>query len=100
MAGADVTGSPGCTWLGFLSLSGIRPSIGTENPVPEEMDHCKIAVRVSVMNKVQLLLAPKPCKPLKPRFLGVIFLIEKDMGVEDAAPAATITTKRLSGNKK
>jgi hypothetical protein len=35
----------------FRSLS-IRPSIGTENPIPEEMDHCEIAVRVSVMNEV------------------------------------------------
>jgi hypothetical protein len=35
----------------FRSLS-IRPSIGTENPIPEEMDHCEIAVRVSVMNEM------------------------------------------------
>ena len=53
----------------LLSLSGIRPSKGTENPIPEKMDHRKITVRVSVMNKVQLLLAPKPCKMLKPRSL-------------------------------
>jgi hypothetical protein len=46
------------------------------------MDHRKITVRVPVMNKVQLLLAPKPCKLLKPRSLGVVFLIEKDMGVQ------------------
>jgi hypothetical protein len=46
------------------------------------MDDRKITVRVSVMNKVQLLLAPEPRKTLKPRFLGVVFLIEKDMGVE------------------
>lgn len=67
---------------GLLSLSGIRPSIGTQNPVPEKMDHRKITVRVTVMDKVQLLPAPKPCKLLKPRSFGVIFLIEKDMGVE------------------
>jgi hypothetical protein len=40
-----------------LSLSSIRPSISTENPIPEEMDHREIAVRVPVMNEVQFLLA-------------------------------------------
>jgi hypothetical protein len=38
-----------------LSLHSIRPSIGTENPIPEEMDHREIAVRVPVMNEVQFL---------------------------------------------
>ena len=47
-------------------LSSIRPSIGTENPIPEKMDHRKITVRMPVMNKVQLLFASKPCKLLKP----------------------------------
>jgi hypothetical protein len=50
-------------------LSSIRPSIGTENPIPEKMDHRKITVRVPVMNKVQLLFASEPCKLLKPRSL-------------------------------
>jgi hypothetical protein len=31
------------------------------------MDHRKIAVRVPVMNEVQLLFSSEPCKPLKPR---------------------------------
>ena len=60
----------------------IRPSIGTENLVPEEVNHTKIAVRVTVMNKVQFLLASEPRKPLKPRSLYVIFLVEKDMRVK------------------
>jgi len=64
------------------------------------MDDRKIAARVPVMNKVQLLLVPEPCKLLKPRSLGVVFLIEKDMGVERCCAGATITTKRLSGNRK
>jgi|HubBroStandDraft_4_1064222.scaffolds.fasta_scaffold138164_2 hypothetical protein len=50
-------------------LSNIRPSIGTENPIPEKMDYRKITVRVPVMNKVQLLFASEPCKLLKPRSL-------------------------------
>src|SRR5271166_3230169 len=65
-----------------LSLSSIRPSIGTENPIPEETDHREIAVRVPVMNEVQFLLPSEPCKPLKPRSLYVVFLVEKDVRVK------------------
>ena len=35
----------------------IRHSAGTENLVPEEVNYTKIAIRVTVMNKVQFLLA-------------------------------------------
>ena len=59
-----------------------RPSVGTENLVPEEVNYTKIAIRVTVMNKVQFLLASEPRKPLKPRPLYVIFLVEKDMRVK------------------
>ena len=65
-----------------LSLSSIRHSIGAENPIPEEMDHREIAVRMPVMNEVQFLFASEPRKPLKPRSLYVVFLVEKDMRVE------------------
>ena len=64
------------------SLFSIRPSISTENPIPEEMDHREIAVRVPMMNEVQFLLPPEPCKLLKPRTLYVVLLIEEDMRVE------------------
>jgi hypothetical protein len=50
----------------LILCTGIRPSIGTENLIPEEVNYTKIAIRVPVMNKVQLLLASKPRKPLKP----------------------------------
>ena len=60
----------------------IRPSIGTENLVPEEVNYTKIAVRVTVMNEVQFLLASEPRKPLKPRPLYMIFLVEKNMRVK------------------
>lgn len=72
-------------WFGdpFLSTKpSIRSSIGTENPIPEEMDHREIAVRVPVMNEVQFLFASEPCKPPKPRSLYVVFLVEKDVRVE------------------
>src|SRR6516165_1018433 len=59
-----------------------RPSIGTQNPIPEEMDHREIAVRVPVMNEMQVLFPSEPCKSLKPRSLYVVFLVEIDMRVE------------------
>jgi hypothetical protein len=62
--------------------TGIRPSIGTKNLIPEEVNYSKITIRVTVMNKVQLLLAPEPREPFKPRSLYVIFLVEKDVRVE------------------
>jgi hypothetical protein len=65
-----------------VSLSSIRPSIGTEQPIPEEMDHREIAVRVPVMHEVQLLIPSEPCEPLKPRSLYMVFLVEKDVRVE------------------
>jgi hypothetical protein len=46
------------------------------------MDHREIAVRVPVMNEVQFLFASEPCKPLHPRSLYVVFLVEKDVRVK------------------
>ena len=66
---------------GFRS-SHIRPFIGTENPIPEEMDHREISVRMPVMDEVQFLFASEPRKPLKPRSLYVVFLIEKDVRIK------------------
>ena len=66
----------------LMSCTRIRHSIGTENLVPEEVNYTKIAIRVTVMNKVQFLLASEPRKPLKPRSLYVIFLVEKNMRVK------------------
>jgi hypothetical protein len=46
------------------------------------MNHCEITVRVPVVNEMQLLFASEPCEPLKPRFVRVVFLVEKDVRVE------------------
>ena len=46
------------------------------------MDYAEIAIRMSVMNKVQFLFASEPCKPLKARSLDVIFFVEKYVRVE------------------
>jgi hypothetical protein len=100
--------------LRLILWTSIRPSIGTKNLIPEEVNYTKITIRVPVMNKVQFLLASEPRKPLKPRSLYVIFLVKKDMrvntcpvqpglqegGRNDAALAIAITTKKFSGNKK
>ena len=66
----------------LMLCTRIRHSIGTENLVPEEVNYTEIAIRVTMMNKVQLLLASEPRKPLKPRSLHVIFLVEKDVRVK------------------
>ena len=42
----------------------IRPSIGTENLIPEEVNYTKITIRVTVMNKMQFLMVSEPRKPL------------------------------------
>jgi hypothetical protein len=46
------------------------------------MDYREVAIRVAVMNEVQLLFPSEPCKPLKPRSLYVVLFIEKDVRVE------------------
>jgi hypothetical protein len=65
----------------FLCVD-IRLSIGAENLIPKEMNYTKITIRVTVMNKVKFLAASEPRKPLKPRSLQVIFLVEKDVRVK------------------
>jgi hypothetical protein len=66
----------------LISCTRIRPSIGTENLIPKEVNYTKITIRVTVMNKVQFLLASEPHNPLKPRSLYVICLVKKDVRVK------------------
>ena len=66
----------------LILCASIRPSIGTENLIPEEVNYTEITIRVTVMNKVQFLPASEPRKPLKPRSLQVIFLVEKDVRIK------------------
>jgi hypothetical protein len=68
--------------MGPISRTRIRPSIGAENLIPEEVNYTKITIRVTMMNKVQFLLASEPRKPLEPRSVNVIFLVEKDVCVK------------------
>ena len=46
------------------------------------MDHREVAVRMPVMDEVQLLFASEPAKPLKPRSLHMVLLVEKDVRVK------------------
>ncbi len=45
----------------LILCTRIRPWIGTENLIPEEVNYTKITIRVPVMNKVQFLLASESC---------------------------------------
>ena len=40
--------------------SRVGASVGSEKPVPKGIDHCEIAVRVQMVDEVNLLLAPEP----------------------------------------
>jgi len=61
------------------------------------MDHREIAVRVPVMNEVQFLFASEPCKPLKPRSLYVVFLVEKDVRVERRRTCNYLNHEEING---
>jgi hypothetical protein len=39
--------------MGLILCASIRPSIGTENLIPEEVNYSKITIRVTVMNPDQ-----------------------------------------------
>ena|ERR1700686_1404620 len=80
--GGEATESVIAFNMGLISCTCIRPSIGTENLIPEKVNYTKITIRMTVMNKVQFLLASEPRKPLEPRSLNVIFLVEKDVCVK------------------
>ena len=66
----------------LILCTRIRPSISAENLIPEEMNDTKIAISMTVMNKMQFLLASEPRKSLKARSLYVILPVEKDVRVK------------------
>jgi hypothetical protein len=51
--------------------------VGSENSVPEEVDHREIAVRVRMVDKVKLLLASEPSEACEPRSFGMVLLVKK-----------------------
>ena len=61
------------------------------------MDHREIAVRVPVMNEVQLLFPSEPSEPLKSRSLYMVFLVEKDVRVERRRTCDCLNHEEIDG---
>jgi hypothetical protein len=80
----EIEGAPKWQLLPFRRIrsTSIGSSIGTEDSIPEEIDHREIAVRVPVVGEVQFLLPSEPCEPLKPRALYMVLPVEEDVRVK------------------
>jgi len=61
------------------------------------MDHREIGVRMPVMNEVKFLFASEPSKPLKPRSLYMVFLVEKNVRVERRRTCDCLNDEEISG---
>ena len=59
-----------------LASVRVRTSVGSENSVPEKVDHREIAVPVQMVDKVKLLLAPEPSEACEDRSVGVVLLVK------------------------
>ena len=59
-----------------LATIHVAIPVGSENSVPEEVDHREIAVRVQTVDKVKLLLASEPSKACEPRSFGMVLLVK------------------------
>ena len=79
------------------SLCSSRPSIRAENSIPEEMNYREIGVCMPVMNEVQLLFASEPGKPLKPRSLYMVFLVEKNVRIERRRTCDDLNHEEING---
>ena len=64
--------------LSIAGLENVRigTSVGSEQSVPEEVDHREIAVRVQVVDEVTLLLAPEPSETCEFRSCDMVFLVK------------------------
>src|SRR5271166_910608 len=59
-----------------LTNVSVGISVGSKQSVPEEIDHGEVAVRVQMMDKVKLLLAPEPSEACEDRLFGVVLLVK------------------------
>ena len=66
----------------ILANVRVGTSVGSEKSVPEEVDHREIAVRVQMVDKVKLLLAPEPSEACEARSFDVVFLVKIYVRVE------------------
>jgi hypothetical protein len=60
----------------------VRTSVGSENSVPEEVDHREIAVRAQMVDEVKLLFAPEPSEAREVRTFDVVLLVQIYVRVE------------------
>jgi hypothetical protein len=67
---------------GRRAISASGTSVRSEQSVPEEVNHRKVAVRVQMVDEVKLLLAPEPSEACKTRSFNVVFLVKKHVCVE------------------
>ena len=75
-------------------------AISAEQPVPKEVDHREIAVRVPVMHEVQFLHVSEPAEPKQPRSLDVIFPVEEGMGIERGGARDQHGDQNIEGKNK
>ena len=61
------------------------------------MDHREIDVRMPVMNEMKFLFASEPCKPLKPRSLYVVFIVEINMSTERDRTRGYLNHEEING---
>ena len=75
-------------------------SIGSEKPVPKEVDHSEIAVRVQMVDEVKLLLAPEPSETSQIRPFGVVLLVEIHVCAERRRAGDRHHDKQIERKKK
>ena len=75
-------------------------SIGSEKPVPKEVDHSEIAVRVQMVDEVKLLLAPEPSETSQTRPFGVVLLVEIHVCAERRRAGDRHHDKQIERKKK
>lgn len=61
---------------------GVGTSISSEKSIPEGINHREIAIRMQMMDEVQLLFAPEPSKAGEFRSFDVVFLVKINVGVK------------------
>jgi hypothetical protein len=75
--------------------SCVGRSKGPQDSVPEKIDHRKISVGVSVVNKMKRLLSSEPGKSLKLRAISMIFLVKKDVRIERYSAGNNLNEKQI-----
>ena len=77
----------------------VRFAVGAQNPVPEKSSHREIAVNAAMVDEMQPLLVPEPGEAPEHGMLHVIFLVEKDMGVEGQGAGDRLNHEEIKGGR-